>query len=88
MDYELLLRSYKICPSHQAYSIVISNWVEGGIGTGQTLKVLSEYCQNRISSGAFNPLTSRITYLLSLIAYFLKSIVRFSLNSFSFLYPH
>lgn len=74
MDYELLLRSFKSQPSYSANSFVLSNWVEGGIGTGLTRLVLAEYCRNRVRSGAFNVIVSQMVFILSLMSFCAKDL--------------
>lgn len=68
MDYELLLRSFRSFPTYSTHGYVVSNWIEGGIGTGKTILVLAEYCRNRSRSGAFSVFTSRFIYLLSILS--------------------
>jgi len=77
MDYELLLRSYRSYPIFSAHSFVVSNWVEGGIGTGRSFLVLAEYCRNRSRSGAFSVFISRFVFLISILSLFKKSFFNF-----------
>lgn len=70
MDYELLLRSFRSLPPYSVHSFVLSNWVEGGVGTGKTSLVLAEYCRNRIRTGAFGVIVSQLVFVLSLMSFY------------------
>ena len=66
MDYEHLLRAYRKFPKVIMKNIYFSAWREGGVGTGNIIKVLDEYhfikLKNRIAS----------IWMLELINFYIK----------------
>jgi len=56
MDYEHLLRSYKVFPKVQTKQITLARWRDDGIGNNNTFKVLKEYSKiKRINNVASMP---------------------------------
>lgn len=77
MDYEQLLRAYKERESLKILhkNVFVSRWKEGGVGLGQTPKILREYHDNRVSNRVAPGWILRLIYLWSLFKFYAKKII-------------
>lgn len=72
MDYELLLRSWRSFPKIACREMIVARWCQGGIGSAQISKVLSEYHQIRSRHQLTSPWALQGIYWITLIKYHLK----------------
>jgi glycosyltransferase involved in cell wall biosynthesis len=73
MDYEILLRAYKEFPKVVQKKIVVANWVEGGIGQDNTIKVLEEYHRIRIKNKIAPVWLLNIIYWMTRVRYWFRN---------------
>ena len=78
MDYELILRTYHDFPGVITKNIIVSNWMEGGIGTDRTLEILTEYDNIKQINHVAPETIIRIIKYWSLLKFYIKKLT--SLN--------
>ncbi len=70
MDYDLLLRSYKIFPAVVLKDIIVAAWREGGVGKDKTLQIYDEYKKIRLKNHIAPAMLINIIDFLSRMKYF------------------
>jgi len=75
MDYEHLLRAYKVFPDVLLVSEVIANWRADGLGNGKTKEILVEYHKIKLANKVASlPVLFFIKYL-NLFKYYIKALL-------------
>jgi glycosyltransferase involved in cell wall biosynthesis len=75
MDYEHLLRAYNEFPNIIMKNIIVANWRNDGLGTGQDFKILKEYHKVKKQNMIANNLVLNMIAGWTLLKFYLKKIM-------------
>jgi glycosyltransferase involved in cell wall biosynthesis len=76
MDYELLLRAYKLFPEVVLINSPVAYWRADGLGEGKTIQILKEYLSIKKKNKVLNPIILSLIFVFDIAKFFLKSILK------------